>query len=861
MNKREYSDYCRQAVEEGCILLENDGMLPLTGEDRIALFGREQFEYIKSGSGSGGKVNCPYVTNLNACLREKRKLDWQVEEFYKNFITENPYDEGDGWIVPSVQKQPLLSEEFVHGAAARCNKAVIVLSRVFGESVDVKNGKGGFLLTDEEENAICLAAKYFRHVAVVINSGNMIDLTWIKKYKISAVMLIWQGGQEGGAGATSLLIGEKSPSGRLPLTVADISAYSAIPFGNVSRNIHTEDIYVGYRYFLSFCPEKILYPFGYGIGYTHFSFSPSECRFEAGNAVVTLTVKNEGTTAGKEVVQIYFSAPQGKLGKAERELAAFKKTKLLASGESEQVTLSFPLEAMSAFDDTNACGFGHAFVMERGEYIIFIGKNSRDCEKCGVYYLPETICVKKASDAMHPRQSFMRLTRNGKEKVTGYDCAYPEERLAPIVFTGEKGLSLPDVATGRCSLDDFLAQFTAEELSYLVKGEGWGSPKSHIAGTAAVIGGTTPVFLSHGVPIISLCDGPSGPRTEGSEQYTCISSGILLASMWSTELISKVFQGFAEELKNSGIDVILAPGMNIQRHLFGGRNFEYFSEDPLLAGTFASEIAESFTDNGVFATLKHFAVNSQETGRDGEDEILSERALREIYLKPFEIAVKKGKVSCVMTSYSRINGVSACANLGLTDVILRREWEYDGLVMSDWWARADKFADGTFSSYNISQMIKAQNDMFMVTEDAVRNCDDLSSEFASGGLSLTELQRCALHILRFIMKTATFKNGCVFNQKTDCRVLEKRFVSQNIFIPEKSGSFVLEILYAAEGGGLEQFSVSVFTGEKLQTVFTARPVAEGKARIKLVLRMGERVRFATDRVIVKEVIVCEEEKK
>lgn len=706
-----YATYCRKAVEEGCILLENDGTLPLTKEDRIAVFGREQFEYVKSGSGSGGKVNCPYVTNLNTCLGEKVELDKQVEAFYKTFIAKNPYNEGDGWIVPPVQKQPHITKEFVKDASLRCNKAVVVISRVFGESVDVKNIQGEYLLTDEEESTLSLVAEYFQRVAVIINSGNLIDLSWIKRYGIGAVMLIWQGGQEGGSGAADLLAGEISPSGRLPITVAELTAYSKMPFGDHSRNIHTEDIYVGYRYFLTFCPEKILYPFGYGLSYTCFSFSDVVYEADTKEVTVEVTVKNEGNIPGKEVAEVYFSAPQGKLGKAKRELVAFKKTKLLGGGEKVRLSICFPITDMCAFDDTNACGFGRAFVMEKGEYEILLGKNSRDCEKVGALTIAETICVKRTSDAMHPRQSFMRITRRGMEKVLGYDCVYSEKSFRVIPFQGERNLTLQDVAENRCSLEDFLSQFTAEELSRLVKGEGWGSQKSHIAGVAAVFGGTTSAFLSRGVPIITCCDGPSGPRTEEKKQYTCIPSGILLASMWSTELIGNVFQGFAEELKESGIDVILAPGVNIQRHVFGGRNFEYFSEDPLLAGTFAAAIAAAFSDCGVFATLKHFAVNSQETGRDGEDEILSERALREIYLKPFEIAIKSGKVSSVMTSYNRINGVSACANVGLTDIILRREWGYDGLVMSDWWARADKFSDGSFSVSNISQMIKAQNDL------------------------------------------------------------------------------------------------------------------------------------------------------
>ena len=859
MDKQKYALSCRQAVEEGCVLLENDGTLPFLKNDKIAIFGREQFEYVKSGSGSGGKVNCPYVTNLNTCLRSALSVDSEVDNFYKEFIEENPYNEGDGWIVPSVQKQPMITEEFVCAAASRCEKALIVLSRVFGEGIDVKNGKGGYFLTDEEENTIRLVTKHFRHTAIVVNSGNLIDLSWVQKYNVGAVMLIWQGGQEGGAGAARLLTGEASPSGRLPMTAAEISAYSVFPFGDVSRNIHTEDIYVGYRYFLSFCPEKIIYPFGYGLGYTYFSFSSAQCRFEKENAIIEVTVRNEGDCAGKEVVQVYFSAPQGRLGKAERELAAFYKTKTLAPKESERVRISFPISAMCAFDDSDICGFGHAFVMEAGKYTVLLGKNARDCVEIGEYVLPETVCIERTSDALHPQKSFMRLTRNGKAKVSGYDCAYSEDLPNPIPVTGDQGYLLRDVADGHCGLDDFLAQFTAEELSQLVKGEGWGSPKSRVSGTAAVIGGTTPLFQTHGVPIVSMCDGPSGPRTEDGKLYTCIPSGTMLASMWSTEPLEEIFQGFADEMKESGIDVILAPGVNIQRHPFGGRNFEYFSEDPLLAGTFASAIARAFTENGVFATLKHFAVNGQEAGRNGEDEIVSERALREIYLKPFEIAIKSGKVSAVMTSYNRINGVSACANIGLTDYILRREWGYDGIVMSDWWARADKFSDGSFSSANISQMIKAQNDLYMVVSDAATHDDDMKSELRGGGLTLAELQRSARKIFRFIMNTQSFRVTNNSEHNVQSGFIGKYAVSGNVFVPECSGNYLLEVHYEAWGSGLEQFSVPVLLDDCQCAVFSAKSTSDGKAGVVIGLKAHQPVCFASAAVHVKEVLIYKRE--
>lgn len=759
MDKKEFAKHCRQVVAEGCVLLENDGTLPFSKQDKVAVFGREQFEYVKSGTGSGGSVNCEYVTDINSSIKKRMNIDGIVEDYYKKFLEENAYDTaGKKEVRLPVQKQPNIDEEFVKAAASRNEKALIVISRIFGEGVDMTNVKGGYLLTDEEENAFALISKHFKKVAVVVNSGNAIDLSWISKYKIGSVMLVWQGGQEGGEAVASVLTGESYPSGRLPLSIAPVEAYKNVPFGDVSRNIHTEDIYVGYRYLLTFCPEKVIYPFGYGLDYTSFNIETKSCKFCDGEAVITVDVTNNGNFKGKEVVQVYYSAPQGKLGKPARELVAYKKTKELSPKETQTIVLKFAVSEMASFDDKNACGFGRAFVTENGSYDIFVGKDCENIEKIGVYENKTDVCVKKTGDAMHPRQSFMRFTPLGKEKVEGYDNVYAEEDLKEIAYTGDKNYSLKDVVCGVCSMDDFIAQFTLKELSYLVKGEGWGSEKASVKGSAAVMGGTTEAMLKHGVPVVTLCDGPSGPRTTGDEKYTCIPSGIIIASTWNTECIKEVFKGFAEELKESKIDVILAPGVNIHRHPFCGRNFEYFSEDPLIAGDFAAAITECFTDNGILATVKHFAVNSQENGRRGEDEILSERALREIYLKVFEKAVKTKKLNCIMTSYNRINGISACANVGLTDVILRREWGYDGLVMSDWWARADKFSDGTISSANVAEMVKAQNDIYMVAENVVEFDDDVLLELENGGLTLAELQRAARHILECVTKTLAFKN-------------------------------------------------------------------------------------------------------
>lgn len=758
MDSKQLKIYCREVAEEGCVLLENDGTLPFLQDEKIAIFGREQFEYVKSGSGSGGLVNCEYVTDIHSSLCGKVRIDPEVEAFYKNYVQENPRKGEGEWAMPAVQKQPELCEEFVKNAASRNDKALLVIARSFGEGSDMKNQRGEYLLTEQEENSLSLLCRHFKKVAVVINSGNVIDLTWIKKYKVGAVLMAWQGGQEGGAATASLLVGEKNPSGKLPIVVAELSMYDAFPFGQHARNIHAEDIFVGYRYALTFAPEKIIYPFGYGLSYTKFQTRTLDCIFTDKEVRLTVEVTNVGERAGKEVVQTYFSAPQGKLGKAKRELVSFAKTDLLAPKEKQTLSLKFAIEEMCAFDDKNVCGFGHAFIMEQGNYEIFVGNDCIRCEKVGSYTLAEDTCIRRASDALHNRISFQRLTPFGKENVKAYERDFVEEPLSETEYSGDRGWTLQNVTDGACSMDEFIAQFKPIELSWLVKGEGERSPKASVGGSQSVIGGITEVMLNHGVPVVTMCDGPSGARARDGKYYTCIPAGTMIAATWNPKGIKNCFVGLAEELRNRKIDVLLGPGMNIQRHPFCGRNFEYFSEDPYLTGVFASCITEYLQENGVMAVIKHFAVNSQENGRDGGDEVVSERALREIYLKGFEKVVRNGKIGCIMTSYNRINGISTCANADLTDVILRREWGYNGLVISDWWAQADKFSNGTCSARNIAAMVKAQNDVQMVCNDVVTNPDDVMSELENGGLTVAELQRVAKHALEFILKTQAFQN-------------------------------------------------------------------------------------------------------
>ena len=773
-----FAKSARDFIPEGITLLENDGALPLCAEEKIAVFGRGQFEYVKSGTGSGGRVNCPYVTTIIEELEKRVSIDKEVSDFYREFIKENPFNNGDGWRVPASQNNPILDIEFVRRSASVSDKAMFVLTRTVGESYDCKAEVGNWYLSEEEENTIKLLSENFKHLIVLINSGNLIDMNWVKKYNVGTVVYVWQGGQEGGRGTVDALMGDVPPSGRLPDTIADsIDAYPSTEcFGDQIKNIHKEDIFVGYRYFETFASERILYPFGYGLNYTKFAQNVNNISQNGDIINISFTVNNIGNYKGKDVAQVYYSAPSGKLGKPARELITFKKTKMLAPGESETLEFSVDINDFASYDDSGKSGFEYAYVLEAGEYSIYVGENVRAAKKVYSFNIEETKCVMQCTEALAPIEHFERMIeKDGKPAFEEAPVSKKdmEERMKEnlpeaLEITGDKGISLRTVATGEYTLDEFIAQFTAEELMLIIRGEGMSSPKASVPGTASCFAGVTKLWNDKGVPVVTTCDGPSGIRMESAAKATCIPTGTLIAASWSPDEVSDMFDSFADEMLSYGIDVILAPGVNIHRNPLCGRNFEYFSEDPRLAGAFAAKIAERLTNKGVYCTLKHFAVNSQETNRSKENEVLSERALREIYLKVFEIAVRSGYVKSIMTSYNVINGSSAAGCYDLTTTILRGEWGYDSFVMTDWWTYIKNKRYGTLEKNNLSAMVKAQNDVYMVVRDAMTFEDDLNKAYSDGYLTLGELQRSAKNIVKFAMQTLAFKE----DRKSDMDSLE-----------------------------------------------------------------------------------------
>ena len=794
-----FAEFCRKVAADGAVLLKNDGQaLPLKPGDNVAVFGRCQINYYRSGTGSGGSVNVPYTTNLLDGLRSKKRIavNEELASVYEKWIEENPFDDGGGgWAAePWHQREMPLTDELVRSARAVSNKAVVVIGRTAGEDKDNEIAPGSWLLTDGELAMLERVTAHFEQTIVVLNVSNIIDMSWLDdarfRHPIPCVIYAWHGGMEGGNAIADVLAGIVTPSGKLTDTIArSIHDYpSTRNYGGEFRNFYEEDIYVGYRYFETFCPDRVLYPFGYGISYTTFRIEPEEARLIDRNGEKTIavgvTVTNTGTAyAGREVVQVYVEAPQGKLGRPARELAAFAKTRLLKPGESERVELQFPVRRMAAYDDGGATGYRSAYVLEAGTYVIRVGANVRDAKPVRFeggegYVVPELVLVEQLEETLAPVQPFRRMKPGARRADGTYELVYEDvptrrtsiadrirERLPePIPHTGNRGITLRDVEAGRASLEEFVAQLTDDDLAVLVRGEGMANPLV-TPGTASAFGGMSDrLFGKFGVPIGCTADGPSGIRMDSGHKATQVPIGTLLAATWDVDLVEELYVLEGRELVSNDIDALLGPGMNLRRNPLNGRNFEYFSEDPLVTGLFGAACVKGIRRGGSNATLKHFACNNQEKHRTKVDAVVSERALRELYLRGFEIAVKLGGANAVMTSYNPVNGVWSASNYDLNTTILRGEWGFTGIVMTDWWASMNDPAEGGESSrQNTAAMVRAQNDLYMVVPNygAETNAmgDNTLEALAAGRLTRGELQRSAMNILRFLMRAPVFRRG------------------------------------------------------------------------------------------------------
>ena len=770
----------RDVAREGMVLLKNEGgVLPLARGAKVALFGKGTFDYVKGGGGSGD-VTVPYVHNLSDGMHaypDRVTVFGETDAFYRAHVAAS-YAAGRD---PGAVEEPELSDALVKRASAFADVAIISISRFSSEGWDRKSAfdrieshkglwaedaryeltqamfpKGDFVLTDAEAAIVEKVTAAFDRVVVVLNVGSVFDTAFFRDNpRIQAALMGWQAGLEGGTAEAELLLGLDNPSGKLADTfAATLEDYPSSPGFYESDDYvdYEDDIYVGYRYFETIpgASDKVNYPFGFGLSYTRFSIAEPEVSVEGDEIAVRTVVTNAGDVAGKEVVQVYFSAPQGRLGKPARQLAGWRKTRKLLPGETQAVEIRFPIDQMASYDDLGKVQKS-AWVLEAGEYRFYVGTDVRAAKRADfALTLDSDRIVAQLTARMTPTQLKRRMLADGSYEALHLgapndpnvdvleripeDAVGADPKVRPQDYRrfcdGNARHQLIEVARGEITLDAFIDQLSDEDLAWLLGGQ----PNTGVANTFGY--GNLPLF---GVPNAMTADGPAGLRIkpEVGLETTAFPCACLLACTWDPALTEAVGRAAGEEVKENGIGVWLAPAINIHRNPLCGRNFEYFSEDPLLTGHLAGALVRGVQSNGVAATAKHLALNNKETNRTQCDSRASERAIREIYLKAFEIIVKDYDVWSIMTSYNIINGHRASENADMLNGILRQEWGYEGLVTTDWWTQGEHYKE-----------CAAGNDVKMGCGYPER----LLEAMEKGVLTRDQMELAAKHILGMILK-------------------------------------------------------------------------------------------------------------
>ena len=770
----------RKSAAEGCVLLKNDGILPLKKEKMISVFGRCQVDTFYVGYGSGGNVHPPkkvsVLEGLRAC--ENISVNEEVAAMYEEWChkKENVADPGTEWGKwPYFYPELPLEESFVQKAAEQTETAVIVIGRAAGEERENFLGEGSYYLTAEEKRMLALVTGAFEHTVVVLNCGNIIDMAWTQEYNISALLVMWLGGMEAGNALADVLSGRENPSGKLNDTIAlHYEDYpSAANFGNPEYNNYEEDIFVGYRYFETFAKEKVLYSFGYGLSYTTFDILPLSYHGQGVDDYfeITARVTNTGKVPGKEVVQLYMEAPHSIMGREKRSLLAFQKTEELVPGTSQDLVFRVPMEQLAAFDDTGKTGYKNTYILEKGDYWYFFGVSNNAgrvvFRNAGGTAVKETRVFRQLEEICPVQQEFERMvpihqdgkTVLGREKVS-IGTANIRHRILEklpeeIAYTGDRGIHFSEVQKGNVPVEAFVAQLSDEELEALTRGEGGMDRPLGVGGNTGIYGGVLPSLREKGVPAVVTADGPAGLRIK---RYTSLlPCGTALACTWNTELVERVFQKMADELERFDVDVLLSPGLNIHRNPLCGRNFEYFSEDPYVSGKMAAAAVRGIQSRGRSACPKHFACNNQEVNRHHNDSRVSGRALREIYIRGFEICVKESNPKNLMMSYNKVNGVWSHYNFDLAQTVLREEWKYNGVILTDWWIQKS-YSPEFPSLRDNAYRVRACVDVLM--PGSVSGGPDGDKEYISDGTLLEtigkpegitrgELQKVAINVLNF----------------------------------------------------------------------------------------------------------------
>ena len=607
------ADKSREAAVEGIVLLKNENnTLPLTEQDKVSVFGRPMIEYYRSGTGSGGAVNVEYATNiLDGFENSNLNFNKTIVEDYKEWLKDHPFDNGGGgWACePWFQKDMEITADYAKKQAESTNKAVYIIGRTAGEDKDNANWVGSYLLTDEEKENLKNITEAFEDVCVVLNVSNIIDLKWIDeeqfKGHIKSVIIVWQGGMEGGNAVADALSGKATPSGKLPDTVAyDIEDYPANDnFGNELTNLYKEDIYVGYRYFETFAPEKVQFEFGFGLSYTTFDIETVSADTDDEKITLEVKVTNTGDKfSGKEVVQVYYEAPQGALGQPARQLCAYEKTENLAPGQSQTLKITFDINGIASYDDSGVTGNKSCYVLEAGDYNFYVGNSVKNNKLAYTYKVEELKVTEQLSEAACPNDENLTLMKPGKRREDGiYEITYvpsqkPTVDMAKRIednlpkdmkITGDVGITLQDVKAGKNTIEEFVAQLTVAELAQIVRGEGMSNPRV-TKGTASAFGGLSDTLFAYGIPAACCADGPSGLRMEG--KATQLPIGTALSASWNPKLVRELYTMEGQELYGNQVDTLLGPGVNIHRHPLNGRNFEYMGEDPYLSSALRKKL-------------------------------------------------------------------------------------------------------------------------------------------------------------------------------------------------------------------------------------------------------------------------------
>lgn len=753
----------KDAAKEGMVLLKNEQqILPFAKGTKLALFGMGTFDYVKGGGGSGD-VTVAYEVNLYEGFK---KLGDHVEvceelaDFYRDYMQQI----ADTFYWPGQKPEPALPDDLCARVRAYTDTAVISISRLSGEGWDrdLKGHpmyeEGDFYLSNAEKAMVEKVKAYFPKIVVVLNVGGMVDTEWFcREEKIQSALLAWQGGMEGGTAAAELLCGMGTPSGKLTDTFAKkLEDYPSTEGFHESEDYvdYTEDIYVGYRYFETIpqVKSRVNYSFGFGLSYTEFSWKILSACQNGDKIQIRVNVENIGSYAGKEVIQAYVSAPQGKLGKAARSLVAFQKTSLLQPGQSQELELEFSLYAMASYDDLGKVAKS-AYVLEKGEYFFFVGNSVRNTDCCDyVFSVQEDQIVQQLTEKLTPKGLSKRLLADGSYEQLPQTQTQPEEadgltkqtldELETIYPSGRKMILLPrerdqrqihwfdEVAEGKVTMEEFVAQLSDEDLCYLVGGQ----PNLGIANTQGF--GNLPAF---GVPNAMTADGPAGVRIDRkcgvfTTAFPCATQ---VACTWDPEIAYAVGQAGAKELKENNLAIWLTPAINIHRSPLCGRNFEYCSEDPLVAGVMGGAMVRGIQSQNTSACVKHFAFNNKETNRKDSDSRVSERAAREIYLKAFEHIVKTSDPWYIMSSYNLVNGCRTSECRELLEDILRGEWGFEGMVSSDWHTHSEQYKE-----------INAGNDLRMPAGFP----DRLLEAMEKGLITREQMQISAKRILGLLLK-------------------------------------------------------------------------------------------------------------